>query len=185
MTNPVNNATNGLADFFLETDRLQIVKFTTDDVAFILDLVNTPSWLAYIGDRGVKTLHDAHQYILNGPLKSYEAVGFGLYRVKLKSSGISIGMCGLLKRDTLEDIDIGFAFLPDYVGLGYGYEAATAVMTYAHRVLGVARVVGITRPDNQLSIRLLEKLGLQFERTFRLGTSSADSLLFGTPITNL
>lgn len=185
MTNPVNKATNDLSDFLLETERLQIARFTADDAAFILDLVNTPSWLAFIGDRGVKTIDDAQQYILNGPLMSYETFGFGSYLVKLKSNGISVGMCGLLKRDTLEDIDIGFAFLPDYVGLGYGYEAAKAVMTYAHKVLNATRIVGITHPDNQPSIRLLEKLGLQFERTIRLGNSTTDSLLFGTPVANL
>ena len=177
--------TNDLSNFVLETERLQIVRFTTDDAAFILELVNTPSWFAFIGDRGVKTLHDAQQYILKGPLMNYETVGFGMYLVKLKNSGISIGMCGLLKRDALENMDIGFAFLPNYVGSGYGYEAATAVMTYAHKVLGAARVVGITHPNNSPSIRLLKKLGLQLEGTIRLETSCIDSLLFGTPPANL
>ncbi|QDK81672.1 GNAT family N-acetyltransferase [Spirosoma sp. KCTC 42546] len=167
----------------LETDRLLIDKFTIEDAPFILELLNTPSWLTFIGDRGVRNLDDARQYIQNGSIKSYEEHGFGPYRVALKSNGVSIGMCGLFKRDTLEDIDIGFALLPGYVGKGYGYEVANAVMTYARDVLGAARIVGITNPDNQNSIHLLEKLGLRFERPVRL-TTGDEVLLFGTPVVN-
>lgn len=165
----------------LDTDRLLIDKFTVEDAPFILELLNTPFWLTFIGDRGVRTPDDARQYILNGSIHSYEEHGFGPYRVVLKSSGASIGMCGLFKRDTLEDIDIGFAFLPDYIGKGYGYEAATAIMTYARDVLGATRIVGITNPDNQNSIHLLEKLGLRFERTVYLLGEDKEVLLFGTP----
>ncbi|MFD2936894.1 GNAT family N-acetyltransferase [Spirosoma flavum] len=166
----------------LETDRLLIDELSVGDAGFILDLLNTPSWLEFIGDRGVKTLSDARQYILDGPLRSYEQLGFGSYLVKLKSSGVSIGLCGLLKRDTLDDIDIGFAFLPDYIGKGYGYESATAVMTYARDVLGATRIVGITSPTNQNSIRLLEKLGLRFEKKIILRTDGEESFLYGVTL---
>lgn len=147
----------------------------------MLALLNTPSWLMFIGDRGVRTLDDARQYILNGAMRSYEQHGFGPYRVSLKSNSVAIGMCGLFKRDTLEDIDIGFAFLPDYIGKGYGYEVAIEIMTYARDVLGATRIVGITNPDNQNSIHLLKKLGLRFERTVRLLGEDKEVLLFGTP----
>lgn len=165
----------------LETDRLLIDKLSVADAPFILELLNTPSWLTYIGDRGVKTLEDAHYYLLDGPLKSYELLGFGPYRVQLKSSGLPIGLCGLLKRDTLDDIDIGFAFLPAYFGQGYGYEAATAVITYAQDVLGITCIAGITNPANQSSIRLLKKLGLRYERTICVLPDGQESMLFRTP----
>ncbi len=169
----------------LETDRLLIDKFSVDEAAFVLELLNTPSWLAFIGDRGVRTLDDAHQYILNGPLKSYERFGFGPYVVKLKSHAVPIGLCGLHKRETLDDIDIGFAFLPEYAGKGYGYESASAVLNYAATVLGLTRITGITKPTNQNSIRLLEKLGLQFEKKINFSADGKESLLFGIALDKL
>lgn len=163
----------------IETDRLLVEKFSVEDAAFVLELLNTPNWLQFIGDRNVRTLDEAKQYILNGPLKSYEQFGFGPYLVKLKSHAISIGLCGLHKREKLNDIDIGFAFLPDYAGKGYGYEAASAVMNYGATVLGLTRVTGITKPTNHNSIRLLEKLGLQFEKRINFSADGKESLLFG------
>ena len=108
----------------LETERLQIVKFSEEDAPFVFELLNTPAWIQFIGDRGVRTLEEARQYIVNGPLKSYEQFGFGPYLVRLKESDRPIGLCGLFKRETLEDVDIGFALLPAYAGNGYAYEAA-------------------------------------------------------------
>ena len=163
----------------LETDRLLILPFSVDDADFILALLNTPSWLTFIGDRGIKTASDAQQYIVDGPLKSYAQYGFGPYVVKLKNSNVPIGLCGLHKRLTLADIDIGFAFLPEYAGKGYGYEAASATITYARDVLGLTRITGITKPTNQHSIRLLEKLGLQFEKPINFSADGKESLLFG------
>lgn len=166
----------------LETDRLLLEKFSVADAAFILELVNTPAWLQFIGDRNVHTLDDARQYILNGPLKSYEQHGFGAYLVKLKASGIPIGMCGLFKREMLDDADIGFAFLPDYMAKGYGYESSLAVMTYAADQLGLTRITGITSAANQYSIRLLEKLRLRFEKKIRFREDGEESLLYGVTV---
>lgn len=166
----------------LETDRLLLEKFSVADAAFILELVNTHAWLEFIGDRNVHTLDEARQYILNGPLKSYEQHGFGAYLVKLKASGVPVGMCGLFKREILDDADIGFAFLPDYVAKGYGYESALAVVTYAANQLGLTRITGITSASNQYSIRLLEKLGLRFEKKIRFREDGEESLLFGVTV---
>src|SRR6185503_18613176 len=132
----------------IETTRLTIRRLSADDAEFILKLLNEPSWLRFIGDKGVRTVEDARAYILNGPVEMYSRLGFGLYLVELKEEGISIGMCGLIKRDALEDVDIGFAFLPEYWGKGYAYEAAAAVMSYARSALGLKRVVAITSVDN-------------------------------------
>jgi [ribosomal protein S5]-alanine N-acetyltransferase len=152
----------------IETDRLIISHFTLDDAAFIIKLVNSPGWLQYIGDRNVKTLDDARRYLENGPMKSYERWGFGLYRVAVKNTNTAIGMCGLIKREGLADIDIGFALLPAYAGRGYAYEAAAAVLAYGKNQLGLQRIVAICMVDNAPSIRLLQKLGLRFEKMIRL-----------------
>jgi RimJ/RimL family protein N-acetyltransferase len=148
----------------LETERLILRHFNLDDAPFVLTLLNEPSFLRFIGDKKVRTLDDARQYIINGPRASYERHGFGLYRVELAGSNTPIGMCGLLKRDELPDPDIGFAFLPDYWNKGFAFEAATAVLNYAREQLKIHRVLAIVNPDNDASIKLLEKLGLRFER---------------------
>ena len=162
----------------LETKRLTLRRLSTEDAAFMLELLNDPAWLRFIGDRGVRTLEDARGYILNGPVAMYQRVGFGLYLVELKQSATPIGICGLIKRVGLEDIDIGFAFLPAFCGQGYAYESASAIMTYAQDTLGLNRVVAITAPDNQRSIKLLKKLGLSFEEMLRLGEDQPEVMLF-------
>ena len=167
----------------LETERLLIDEFTVDDAPFILALLNMPAWLEFIGDRGVRTLADAHQYILDNPISSYRQYGFGPYGVRLKSSNALIGMCGLHKRVSLPDVDIGFAFLSDYASQGYGYESALALMAYGRDVLGFTRITGITKATNANSIRLLEKLGLHFEKTFVFHPDQPESLLFGMALT--
>ena len=164
----------------LETDRLILRWLSTDDAAFILELLNEPSFLQYIGDKGVRTLEDARNYILNGPVDMYARLGFGLYLTELKESGSPLGICGLIKRDGLEDVDIGFAFLPRFWAKGYAYESAAAVLAYAKDVLGLKRIVAITSPDNHASGRLLEKLGLRFERMMRLSEDAEEVRLFGT-----
>jgi [ribosomal protein S5]-alanine N-acetyltransferase len=147
-----------------ETERLALHRFDADDdAAFVLRLVNEPSWLQFIGDKGVRTLDDARAYLVNGPLTMYARCGHGLYRVDLKHSGEAVGMCGLIKRDTLPDVDIGYAFLPGHWGRGYAEEATRATLTHAH-VLGLRRILAIVSPGNERSIRLLEKLGLRHER---------------------
>jgi RimJ/RimL family protein N-acetyltransferase len=162
----------------LETDRLSLRRLTADDAAFILELVNDPDWLQFIGDRGVHTLADARDYILNGPVAMYQRVGFGLFLVELKQHATPIGICGLIERPGLADIDIGFAFLPAFRAHGYAYESASAMLKYAQGTLGLRRVVAITAPDNQRSIRLLTKLGLSFEDMLRLGEDQPEVMLF-------
>jgi RimJ/RimL family protein N-acetyltransferase len=162
----------------LETDRLVLRRMSVDDAEFELRLLNEPSFLRFIGDRGVRTLEDARAYILKGPVDMYERLGFGLYITELKGEGVPIGICGLVKRDFLEDVDIGFAFLPGFWGQGYAYEAASAVMEYAKGALGLKRIVAITNPDNQSSIRLLEKLGFRFDRMIRATADGPEIRLF-------
>jgi RimJ/RimL family protein N-acetyltransferase len=154
--------------YVLETDRLVLRRISIDDDAFILELLNDPGWLRFIGDRGVRTLEDARNYIINGPLDMYERLGFGLYAVELKDGGAAIGMCGLIKRATLPDVDLGYALLPRFAGQGYASEAAAAVLAYARQALGLARVLAITSPDNERSIRLLERIGFRFESMLQL-----------------
>jgi len=156
-------------------------RLSTADAAFILRLLNEPSWLRYIGDRGVRTLAAARDYILCGPLESYQRFGFGLYLVELKASGVPIGLCGLIKRETLPDVDIGFALLPEFCGSGYAFEAASAVLVLGERVFGLRRIVAITKPDNHSSIKVLEKLGLRFERTLRLSEGEGEVRLYAPP----
>ena len=164
----------------IETERLSLRRLTEADAEFILGLLNQPSFLRYIGDKGVRNIDDAVRYLQTGPMASYERVGYGPYLVKLKQTEVPIGMCGLLKRDTLPDADVGFAFLPEYWSQGYAAEAATAVMNYGREVLGLQRIVAITSPDNNASIKLLEKIGLKFEGLIKLSEDQAEVRLFGT-----
>lgn len=157
----------------LETERLFLRPFAVDDAQFILTLLNEPSFLRYIGDRQVRSLEDARQYILNGPVASYERNGFGLYLVQLRDSHTPLGMCGLIKRDELPDPDIGFAFLPAFWNRGFAFEAATAVLSDARERLRLQRILAITSLDNDASIKLLERLGFRFERVMKL---SADQV---------
>lgn len=163
---------------FLETDRLLLRQLTTDDAPFILELLNEPSFLQNIGDKGVRSITDARGYLLSGPLASYEHYGFGLYLVERKESRVALGICGLLKREALADVDLGFAFLPQFWGQGFAVEAAQAVKNYAHQRLGLARIVAITLPSNRGSIRVLETLGMRFEKTIRLAEEAEELMLF-------
>jgi RimJ/RimL family protein N-acetyltransferase len=162
----------------LETDRLVLRRLTTDDAEFVLELLNEPSYLRFIGDKRVRTLDDARGYILKGPMDSYERFGFGLYMVLLKESGVPIGMCGLLKREFLEDAEVGYAFLPQFWSKGYAFESATAAMAHGRDVLGLERIIAITAPDNEGSIRVLEKLGLKFDRMIKLSEDGGEVKLF-------
>ncbi|MDB5229917.1 MAG: hypothetical protein JWN76_722 [Chitinophagaceae bacterium] len=150
-----------------ETDRLILREFNLDDTAFIIELLNSEGWIKYIGDRNVKKEEQAKNYLINGPLKSYQANGFGLWLVALKENLSPIGMCGLVKRENLENIDIGFAFLSSYSGQGYALESAKATLHFALEILKQDRIVAITLPGNLSSIRLLEKCGLKFEEEFK------------------
>jgi RimJ/RimL family protein N-acetyltransferase len=156
-----------------------------DDAAFIVELLNDPSFLRFIGDKGVRTAAAARQYIRTGPMDSYERHGFGLWLVELKGSRIPIGICGLLKRDTLRDIDIGFAFLPPYRSQGYAFESAAAVMDYGRTVLGLRRIVAITDDDNTGSHRVLEKIGMSFERMIRLSDDGPEIRLLASDVSGV
>ena len=162
----------------LDTARLRLRDLAPADAPFILTLLNEPSFIQNIADRGVRTLDAARAYIENGPVASYARFGFGLYLVELLASGAPIGICGILKRDTLPDPDLGFAFLPAFWKQGYALESAAAVRHYARAELGLGRLLAIVNPSNASSIRLLEKLGFTFVRMMRLPVENADVKLF-------
>jgi ribosomal-protein-alanine N-acetyltransferase len=154
----------------IETERLWLEEFTPGDAEFVLRLLNEPSFLRYIGDRGVRTLEDARKYIADGPVAGYGRHGHGLLRVVRRSDGEAVGMCGVLKRDALPDPDIGFSFLPEHWSQGYAIEAAAAVMRHARGTLGLGRIVAITTKDNEASMRLLGRLGFRFDRLITIGS---------------
>lgn len=162
----------------LHSSRLTIRHLTQDDAPFILSLLNQPSFLYFIGDKGVRDEVDAIRYLENGPLASYRQHGFGLFWAGLKDTETPIGMCGILKRENLEFPDLGFAYLESFQGKGYGTEAALAVYRYGLEELGLERIVGITAPDNYASQAVLKKCGLQCERELVLEGETRSSLLF-------
>jgi RimJ/RimL family protein N-acetyltransferase len=162
----------------LQTDRLALREFSTDDDAFVLDLLNQPSFLHYIGDRGVRTLEDARTYISRGPLTSYGELGYGLYVVTLKDDSTPMGMCGIVHKPWLNAPDIAYAFLPQFEGRGYASEAAHAVLEHARRQFGLAVVLGVVTFDNAGSIRVLEKLGFAHESTVIDPRTNTQLLLF-------
>lgn len=149
----------------LQTARLRLRWFTPADAGFVLDLLNQPSWIANIGDRSVSTLAEAEVWINERLIANYHALGFGFWAVERLADGQLVGMCGLIKRDSLPAVDIGYAFPPPYWGQGYAREAASACLHHAHEVLGLTRVLAITGPDNGPSARLLEAIGLRHVET--------------------
>jgi [ribosomal protein S5]-alanine N-acetyltransferase len=152
----------------LETERMWLRHLCADDAGFLVELLNEAGFRQNVGDRGVRNTVDACRYILTGPVASYQQFGFGMYLVELKETGAPLGICGLLKRDSTEEIEIGFAYLERFWGKGYAYEAAAALMDYARRSLRLKRIAATTVPGNRGSIRILEKLGLRFERMIRM-----------------
>lgn len=162
----------------LQTQRLRLRELSPDDAGFILGLLNQPTWLRFIGDKNVRSLNDARRYLLQGPIDSYRRLGFGLYCAELLADATPIGLCGLIKRDTLPEVDIGFALLPAYFGKGYIPEAARAVIEQGKTQFGLKRLLAITQPDNQASIAVLGKLGMQAEGSIRFAADAAPILLF-------
>lgn len=160
-----------------ETGRLRLRRLTLDDAPFILELLNEPSWLRFIGDKGVHSLEDARGYLTRGPLDMYARHGFGLYLVELHD-GTPAGMCGVLKRDGLDHPDLGFAFVPRFWGAGYAREAAAATMAYARESLGLGRILAITSPDNERSGSLLLKIGFTDEGLVRLAPAAPEVRLY-------
>jgi RimJ/RimL family protein N-acetyltransferase len=161
-----------------ETPRLRLRYLTLQDAAFILELLNESEFIRNIGDRGVRTLDDARAYIHSDTVTGYNNGGLGLFLVELKQDATPIGVCGLLKRDYLQDVDVGFALHENFRGQGYAFEAAEAVIQRGHQVLGLGRIVAITSPDNHASIKLLRRLGLEFERSLRAPDVNRDTSLF-------
>jgi RimJ/RimL family protein N-acetyltransferase len=166
--------------WLIETQRLGLRELVDDDASFLNELLNDPAFLANIGDRGVRSDEDARQYLRNGPFDSYRRHGFGLWMVQLRDSGESAGICGLLKREALDDVDVGFAFLPRYRARGYARESAAAVLRHAREVLALRRIVAIASPQNTASARVLESVGLRFERMVRLAPDAGELCLFAT-----
>jgi RimJ/RimL family protein N-acetyltransferase len=151
----------------LETSRLILRRLGADDAGFILELLNEPSFLRFVGDKGVRTLEDAARYISEGPGTSYRVNGYGLYLVANRETGQPMGISGLVRRDWLDAPDIGFSLRPAFWSRGYAREAAAAVLEQAATVFGLRRILAITTPDNRDSIRLLERLGFTFWKKVR------------------
>lgn len=162
----------------IDTDRLAIRYITEDESHFIHRLLNDPSWIKYIGDKGIKTEEDAKNYIQTGPIQMYKEYGFGLYLVTLKETGVPIGLCGLIKRPSLENIDLGYAFLPEYTGKGYAFEATKAVLQYGKEQLSIDKIVAITTIDNFSSEKVLLKLGFIFDSLIKEKNDAEELKLF-------
>ena len=168
----------------LATPRLVLRTARPDDHAFYHALVNDPAFIEHIGDRGIRTLEAARLALIEGPIAMQEMRGHSLYMVELKQDGTPIGMCGLIKRDTLDGVDIGYAYLPAYRGQGYAYEAGLAVLDYAS-TLGLQRVLAITSPDNIASNRLLLKMGMRFVKFTHLTPEGPGSNLYSIDVVPL
>ena len=163
----------------LETERLSLREFTTDDAEFILVLLNDPAFIANVADKGVRTVEAAREYLKSGPIASYGKNGFGLWRVALRGDDRAIGMCGLIRRDELDDVDIGYALLPDYRVKGYAFEVASAVKELARSRFHLRRLVAIVKHENERSVRVLEKLGMHYEKRVRLSADAVELDLMG------
>lgn len=165
----------------LETERLVLRTIDVEDAPFYLNLINTREFIANIGDRGIRTLAAAREAIINGPQAMQATLGHSIYLVELKDSAAAIGMSGLIKRDTLEEVDLGYAFLPAYFGQGYAIEAARAMVQHA-RAIGLRRLVAITNPDNHASNALLLKIGMHYEKLVHLHADDAGTRLYAMPL---
>jgi len=162
----------------MSTDRLLINRITLGDAGFILKLMNDKDWIKNIGDRGIRTIEEAEEYIRTRFLKTYNEVGFGFYSLIRKSDQQIIGIAGLVDREGLDHIDIGYGMLPEFRGKGYAFEATKAVYDYGYKDLKLDKIVAIVNPDNPSSIKLLSKLGLEFEKMIRLPDEEIDIMLF-------
>jgi ribosomal-protein-alanine N-acetyltransferase len=168
----------GLMKMISETKRLRLRELGASDAAFIVQLVNTEGWLRFIGNRNIHSLDDARNYMLTGPLSSYVRNGFGLYLVETRDQEVPLGLCGLIKRESLDHPDLGFAFLPQHTGHGYAYEACESVLDLARNKIEISPLLAITTFDNEKSIGLLKKLGFVFKGPFHNKESNQELLLF-------
>ena len=168
----------------LETERLTLRRLTLDDAPFVATLYNEPSFLANIGDRGVRNAEDAQRFLRDGPLAMYARHGFGLWHVSRRADGVAIGTCGLLKRDTLPDVDIGYAYFPAFWGQGYAFEAVAGTLRHAVRAFGLRRVVGVVSQGNTASIRVLEKAGMRYERMHAMDPDEPEVCLYAIDLSD-
>ena len=166
----------------IETERLNLREVSEADAAFVLELLNDPDFVRNVADRGVRTLEDARRYIAERFTAGYRRDGFGFWLVEPKDACAPAGICGLVKRDALPGIDVGYAFLPPFRSKGYAYESASAVVAYARDALGLKRVYAIVNSDNAISIRVLEKLGMKFERMVSLAPDEPSVRLFAVEL---
>lgn len=166
----------------LDTERLRLRTAEPQDAPFYLELVNTPGFYAYIGDRGIRSLTAARDAIVTGPMAMQQERGHSIYIVTTLASATPIGMAGLIKRDVLDDVDLGYAFLPRYEGQGYAFEAACALVQHARADLGLTRLVAITSSDNAGSKKLLDKLGMRFEKIIYTAADDPGTLLYAMPL---
>jgi RimJ/RimL family protein N-acetyltransferase len=165
-----------------ETERLVLRELSPDDAVFICELLNDPSWLRNIGDRNVRTPQEAKQYIQDKIIASYKSLGFGMYLTDLKNGGGPIGLCGLVKRDSLPAPDVGFALLPRFWNRGYALEATKAVMNYASTALKLSKLLAIVKPDNVTSIKLLERSGFSQQGVYRPPNAATDLKLYAIAV---
>ncbi len=164
----------------LETERLVLSRLSYDDCEFIYELLNEPAFKRFIGDKNVGSLDDAHEYLKNGPIGSYEQHGFGMFLVRARDGGEPLGMCGLVKREQFDDPDVGFAFLRRHWAQGYALESARAILDFGKKQLGLPRIIAVVDPKNSASVRLIEKLGLGFEAMVRMDGDSFDIRMYAT-----
>jgi RimJ/RimL family protein N-acetyltransferase len=165
-----------------ESPRLLLRRVTPEDAAFVLQQLNEPGWLEHIGDRGVRDLDDARRYIELRFLAPYRTLGYGMYRVETRGDGRAVGLCGLVKRDTLPEPDLGFSLLEEHWGRGYAFEAARAVMQHARATLGLARLMAIVSPGNVASRQLLEKLGFAVQGRLRVDPQEPELILYAAEL---
>lgn len=167
----------------IETERLNLRELTEADAAFVLEILNDPGFVRFVGDRGVRTLEEAARYIDGRFAESYRRHGFGLWLVETKEEKSPAGICGLLKRGApVPGVEVGYAFLPPFRSKGYAFEAASATAAYARHALGLGRLYAVVNPDNAVSVRVLEKLGMKFESAVRLSGEELDVNLYSTDL---
>ncbi len=171
--------------YIIETERLRLREFDHSDSDLIFELLNSPGWLKYIGNRSIADIEDAANYIEAKLQKGYRDSGFGFYLVELKATGEKTGMCGIVKREGLDDIDLGFALLPKFENKGYAFESSMAVIQYAKNVLNIKKLAAITLPSNIASIRVLEKIGMKFEKRIYIPGDPEELLLYSMQLSNL
>ena len=166
----------------IETERLNLREATEEDAAFILELLNDPDFIRHVADRGLRTLEDARRYIVEKFVASYRRNDFGFWLVETKETGEAAGVCGLVNRAELPGVDVGYAFLPRFRSKGYAYESAAAVVRHARESLALRRLYAIVNPDNTASIRVLEKLGMKFERMVKFPDEENEIKLFAADL---